>query len=137
MTTPPLLTQGMLRGARRFAERGLQTDVSVYRETMVLLGTTPGGSDDLGDDSLSAKTTRESSYPRILRGWFFSTPTPLQVEESGALVTVNTYRLFLPVGTDILPGDRISMGGEEYTVSDTTGESTWQAVLVCSLRKRD
>ena len=60
------------------------------------------------------------------------------VNTAGALVTVNTYRLYLPVGTDIKVGDEVVVGGDDvYIVSDTTAESTWMAVLECSLRKRD
>jgi len=48
---------------------------------------------------------------------------------------VNTYRLFLEVGTDITPGDRVMVGGAMFTVSDTTAESTWLPLLTASLRR--
>ena len=70
-------------------------------------------------------------------GWVYSTPTPQQVEDSGSLITVNTYRLFVPVGTNVFPGDIVWIEGETYVVSDTTFESTWNAMLRCSLRRRE
>jgi hypothetical protein len=55
----------------------------------------------------------------------------------GAVITVNTYRVYLPVGTNVRPGDRVVVGSDQYIVSDTTHESTWQPLLACSLRKRE
>jgi len=89
-----------------------------------------------GDDSVVFTESTESRRTTV-KGWFYSTPTPVQTEEAGAIVTVNTYRMFVPVGTDITDGDEVTVGGEVYSVSDTTVESTWQAMLTCSLRKRD
>ena len=67
--------------------------------------------------------------------WLYSTPSPTIQIISGAQGLVNTYRLYLPVGTDIATGDRVEVGGGMYTVSDTTSENTWQALLTVSLRR--
>lgn len=136
----PLVSPSVLAAVRSVAETGLQTKVSIFRRSTTVLGALVT-SDDYGDDSVEFTQTDETLVATVM-GWFHSTPTPLQVEESGALVTVNTYRLFLPVGTDVIPGDRIDVVtdtslDDTYTVSDTTSETTWQALLTCSLRKRD
>jgi hypothetical protein len=72
-----------------------------------------------------------------VKGWMFSTPTPMQEEDSGSLITANTYRLFVPVGTNIDPGDQVVIDTETFLVSDTTFESTWNVMLRCSLRRRE
>jgi hypothetical protein len=63
----------------------------------------------------------------------------MQDIDTGMIVTSNTYRLFVPVGTDIQIGDHVFVGPnpDAYTVSDTTAESTWTALLTCSLRRRE
>jgi len=101
-------------------------------------GPIPAGG-DYGDDFLSYTTTNESRRTNV-NGWFHSTPTPVQEVDMGQIVTVNTYRLFLPVGTDIRVGDHVHVATnptDDYTVSDTTGEGTWLPLLTCSLRKKE
>lgn len=72
-----------------------------------------------------------------VKGWLYSTPTPLQEEDWGGLVTANTYRLFVPVGTTIHPGDQVVINSQTFLVSDTTYESTWNVLIRCSLRRRE
>lgn len=122
----PLVPPHVMAQVRLVAEQGMQTDLTIRRRSV----STPV-SDDYGDDVVT--------YADVVTtvGWFHSTPTPVQVEDAGSLVTINTYRLFLPVGTDVLDGDEVVVGESVYIVSDTTAESTWQAMLKCSLRKRD
>jgi hypothetical protein len=134
--TAPLLSPGIVGQLRKIAQRGLQTEITIERRSVTYSGVTVGD-DDYGDDDLTFSETTESRRTGV-KGWFHSTPTPMQTEESGALVTVNTYRLFVPVGTDINIGDWVYVGDSDaYVVSDTTAESTWTAVITCSLRKRD
>jgi len=120
---------------RRTVMSGFQTEITIEHRSVPRAGSTVTG-DDYGDDSVVFTESTESRRTTV-KGWFYSTPTPVQTEEAGAIVTVNTYRMFVPVGTDITDGDEVTVGGEVYSVSDTTVESTWQAMLTCSLRKRD
>jgi len=126
------LTTKQMERVRDVALLGMITPVTIERRTAVA----PPAGGDYGDDFLSYPTTNESRRQTV-KGWFYSTPTPTQEVDSGAVVTVNTYRLFLPVGTDVLPGDHVHVGIDDYTVSDTTGEGTWLPLLTCSLRKRE
>ena len=108
---------------------GMTSSVSIFRRTTT--------TDVYGD--LAEVTFVETAASRrgTIKGWLFSSPTPVQEIDTGAIVTVNTYRLFLPVGTDIEPGDHVHVGADEYTVSDTTRETTWPALLAASLRRRE
>lgn len=126
----PLLSANELDALRQVALLGMVTPVYVKRR---ITSDTAYGDDDRVTYTLVATTG----------GWFFSRPTPVADVDTGALITVNTYRLFVPVGTDILAGDEVSTDSDPsdsdvvYTVTDTTFESTWLPLLTCSLRKRE
>jgi len=99
----------------------------------------PPAGGDYGDDFLAYGITSETRRTKV-QGWFYSTPTPQQDIDTGMVITVNTYRLFVPVGTDIKVGDHVHVDTnptDDYTVSDTTAEGTWLPMLTCSLRKRE
>ena len=126
------LTANQLERLRDLAKLGMTTPITIERRSE---GAIPAGG-DYGDDFLDYTTTNESRRQTV-KGWFYSTPTPVQDVDTGMVVTTNTYRLFLPVGSDVLPGDLVHVGVESYTVSDTTAEGTWLPLLTCSLRKRE
>lgn len=126
------LTDNQLQRVRDMALLGMITPIVIERRSE---GAIPAGG-DYGDDFLAYTQTTETRRTEV-NGWFYSTPTPLQEVDTGMIVTVNTYRLFLPVGTDVLVGDLVMVGSDEYTVSDTTAEGTWLPLLTCTLRKRE
>jgi hypothetical protein len=129
------LTDNQMARVRDMALLGMITPVTIERRAEAPIP--PGG--DYGDDFISYTTTTETRRVQV-NGWFYSTPTPVQQVDTGQIVTVNTYRLFLPVGTDVLPGDHVHVGSDptdDYTVSDTTGEGSWLPLLTCSLRKKE
>lgn len=125
------LTDAQMERVRDVAKLGMVTPVTIYRRSEA----TPPA-EDYGDDYLDYTQTTESRRTTV-RGWFFSTPAAMQDTDTGAIVTANTYRLFLPVGTDIATGDTVMVGSEEYTVSDTTAEGSWLPLLTANLRKRE
>lgn len=117
--TTPLVSDSEMAALRQFGLQGMQTDVAIWARTTVQ---TEDGQEDTW------------AYARTVKGWLHSDPTPTITLVSGEMATVNTYRLFLPVGTAILPGDHAVIGGQTFIVSDTTAESTWQPMLRVSLR---
>lgn len=120
-----LLSSSQLAAVQEVALRGMQTQVTIKRRVTV--------DSDYGDgESVTYQTVVATT-----KGWFYSRPTPVQDDDSGSLTTVNTYRLYLPVGTDVRVGDLVIVGQTAYVVSDTTAESTWLALLNVSLRKRE
>jgi hypothetical protein len=128
------LTDNQMRRVREMAVLGMITPVTIERRAAVTDSAAPENA--YGDDALTYTLTSESRRMNV-QGWFYSTPTPMQDVDTGAVVTGNTYRLFLPVGTDVLVGDHVHVGSEDYTVSDTTAEGSWLPLLTCSLRKRE
>jgi hypothetical protein len=117
--TSPLVSDTEINALRDVALSGMQTDVAIYAR-----GTeqTENGQKDVWTYSITVK------------GWFHSEPTPVITLVSGEMATVNTYRLFVPVGTAIAAGDHAVVGSQTYIVSDTTNDETWAVLLRCSLR---
>lgn len=119
-----LLSARQLAAIQGVALTGMKTAIVIQRKT-----TTDSAYGD--DDEVSFVTVATAN------GWFYSTPTPQRDLDTGSVVTTNTYRLFLPVDTNVNDGDQVIVGSETYIVSDTTKENTWKALLNCSLRKRE
>lgn len=117
--TSPLISDAEMNALRDVALQGMQTDVLLYPLSNVVT-----------DDGQQTTWT----YSSTVKGWLYSTPTPVITLVSGGMATVNTYRLFLPVDTAIDAGDHVIIGGRTFIVSDTTQESTWNPLLRCSLR---
>jgi hypothetical protein len=133
-----ILWPSQLAKVREVAFLAMTQQVSVYRREDA---PAPAPSGDYGDDALTFTQTVETKRAQV-KGWVTSTPTPMQQVDSGAIVTANTYMLYVPVGTDILPGDHVFIEGSlseeaDFTVSDTTHENTWAPMLACSLRHRE
>jgi hypothetical protein len=115
----PLLSDVEIAAFRDVALQGMQTSISIYRRTTV--------ETDDGQKSVWA-------FSSNVMAWIYSTPTAVQTEVSGKIVTINTYRMFCPVGTDIIASDQVVDGTQTYIVSDSIAENTWNAMLRVSLR---
>ena len=93
--------------------------------------------------TINRLTKSEGDYGDVLsfvflvtvNGWLYSDPQAVITEVGQIQGLVNTYRLFLPVGTDILSGDQVVIGGNTFTCSDTNAESTYLPLLRCTLRR--
>jgi hypothetical protein len=126
-----LLSEQQLEGVRRVAEMAMTTPVTIMRRT---------GADslDLNSDPYGSSVSFADVTPAGgCLGWLHSTPTPVATMDSGALITVNTYRLYVPHDIDLRPGDHVDIGSNTYVCSDTTADETWPALLSCTLRLRE
>jgi hypothetical protein len=119
--TIPLFSATEMQAFQDVALQGMQSQVTIYRRTTIST-----------DDGMTSQWTQIGVVP----GWIYSVPTQHQSLVSGEIATINTYRLFVPVGTDIAQSDKVLVLGQaqEFVVSDTIDENTWQAVLRVSLR---
>lgn len=125
-------TSGELAAIRGLAELGMQSDVTIKKRTPITSESDPANI--YGDDGVThvVPVSTEEAY---VKGWLFSTPSPVITVVGGVMALVNTYRLFVPVGTDVESGDHVVIGGAEFIVSDTIAESTWLPLLNVSLRR--
>jgi hypothetical protein len=131
MTKLKLLSEQQMEGVRRVAEMAMTTPITIMRRTGDV-------GLDLSDDPYGGSVSFSDVTPHIgCLGWLHSTPTPVAVMDAGALITVNTYRLFVPHDIDIRPGDHVVVNADTYVVSDTTADETWPALLSCTLRLRE
>lgn len=130
MSPEYLVTDAQVASLRSIAEMGLKDDVTIFKRTRNMNESDPQNA--YGDDY---ETWVEEST--TVKGWLFSSPSPVIETVSGRMALVNTYRLFLPVGTDVNSGDRVTINGHNFIVSDLVNESTWLPILRCSLRKAE
>lgn len=115
-------SEAQLTALRRTAEVSLVDDIDIWPRTM---------SDTIYEDAAQASYT----YRETVKGWVFSTPTPTPDTVGGIIGTLNLYRIFLPVGTEVIPGDRLYVKGHFFELIDTVDESTWLPILRCSARR--
>jgi hypothetical protein len=128
-----LVTTKQLEALSKVAERGMITTVDIYRRDAA---DAPAPSDDYGDN-VDYTQTSGSKYSRV-KGWLRTVPTALVQElDNGAIVTVNTWELRVPVGTDVQTGDEVRVGGDQYTVSSTNRDNTLLPYISCNLRRRE
>lgn len=130
MSQQPLVTDAQVAALRSVAERGLKDTVTIYKRTRVTDENDPDNAH--GDDY----ETWVAQSPTVL-GWLFSSPSSVIDEFNGRMALINTYRLFLPVGTDVASGDQVEVNGHRFVVSDTVNESTWLPILRCSVRRAE
>jgi hypothetical protein len=126
-----LLSFQQMEGVRRVAEMTMTTPLTIMRRD---------GSDSLdpyGDPYGSSVSFADVTPVGGCLGWLHSTPTPVATVDAGALITVNTYRLYVSHEADIRPGDHVVINSNTYVVSDTTADETWPALLACTLRLRE
>ena len=125
-------SEGELASIRGLAELGMQSEVTIKKRVPVTNEADPYNV--YGDDAVDhiASLVPEEA---VVKGWLFSHPSPVITVVGGKMALINTYRLFVPVGTDVAPGDHAIVGGNKFLVSDTVAESTWLPLLNVSLRR--
>jgi hypothetical protein len=119
----PLVTDEMYVALRGFAYQGLQTPVSILRREVV--------ENPYGDDS-EVWAEESSTW-----GWIRQMNDPSIVAQNGVAQTTGVFRLELPVGTDVRPGDMVGVEGATYMVENTSVEDTVQVFLEVYIRATD
>lgn len=131
MTKLKLLSEQQMEGVRRVAEMAFTTPVTIMRRSGAV-------GLELSEDPYGSSVTFSDVTPQKgCLGWLHSTPIPVAIMDAGALVSVNTYRLYVPHDTDLRPGDHVVISINTYVVADTTADETWPALLSCTLRLRE
>lgn len=116
-----LVSADEMASLREVAELGMTTSCLIYDHAIV----------ETVDGTANTWTPRTSR----IKGWLHSKPDQVITLDAGAQGVHPNYRLFLPVGTDVITGDRIEIGGSMFIVSDTDAESTWLPMLTVMLRR--
>jgi len=150
MTLPfaPLLAPSELAAIQEVAVAGMQTQVEVWRSSVVPEDPTGIGYDpstDYGDDEVSDPVQINEpedgtgTLVATTYGWFFSQLQTNVVDASGQLTTLDIHILRVPVGIDIRPADFIVRvdNGNRYSVVDTNNDDTWPEEQKVTLRRRE
>jgi hypothetical protein len=127
----PFFTANEVAALRESVAPGLQTEVHIKKRRLLA---DDDASSVYGDDA-EVWEDPLNDWDYTVMGWLWSSPSPVLTVVGGVTVLLNTYRLSVPVGTDIDSGDRVYLEGKQFIVSDTVAESTWLAVLRVSLRR--
>jgi hypothetical protein len=139
--TEPFFNASEMLALQEAARPALQTDIKIYHRTPTDTSTGPA-SNDYGDDAATYPVVQEGSplADVTVKGMLYQRPTPVAGEDPGEIVTANTYRLFVPLGTRVYPHDEVEANDEHgvpvrYEVTDTNADITWKAYVTCSLRR--
>jgi hypothetical protein len=114
---PKLVSDSQMAQLRTVAEMGMQSEVVITHRTY-------DDSNPYSDDEVVASTTTTTTH-----GWLRSTPAGDIRSINAMQAIVSSHRLFVPVGTEITTGDTVTVDGIEFTVQDTSAESTWKTVI--------
>ena len=121
----PLLSATQLRNLQKIGENGMIADVEIYSKQ----AQAKDPSSPYGDDAVSYSAT-----PIKVKGWLVTKPTQTQDVGAGEVQTISTHQVRVPVGTAVLAGDHVKVGGQEYVAVDATSEQTWPEWTVVFLR---
>lgn len=117
-----LISAAEMDAIREVPMMGMQTVVSVLRLELV------GISD--GDDQ------QVWTEAQTVKGWIYEPlDYPRGNTTGGVQGTAQEYRAYLPVETDLSPGDRLGVEGVIYNVTDTNDGDTYRPMLRVALRK--
>jgi hypothetical protein len=137
----PFFSQAELLSMQDAALPAMQTDIKIYHRTPTDTSTGPAAN-DYGDDTATYPVVQSGSplADLTVKGMLYQLVTPVADEDSGEVVTANTYRLFVPLGTPVYPHDEVEALDEHgvavrYEVSDTNADITWKAYVTASLRR--
>jgi hypothetical protein len=125
---PGFFTNSELASLRKTAEVSLVDDVDIWPRAV---NTDENDPNNIYEDSGAVSY----AYRETVKGWIFSSPNQNAEAVGGIIGTLNLYRVFMPVGTEVTPGDRLFIKGDFFELIDTVDESTWLPILRCSARR--
>lgn len=116
----PLVSDAQLDQLRSVAYRGLDTPITISRPT--------SAEGDYG--SVETYTTVTTT-----NAWLREMTTSRAGIMNGFIATTGMFRLHLAVGTDIRPGDRVTVSGEDFEVQDVNELNTIRIFTTAILRR--
>jgi hypothetical protein len=117
----PLVSTSQMAALEGLVKRGMETSVDIYPKVEV--------------ETPSDTEVQWPTKSQTVKGWMRSEPANRFDIDVGVTEAQTPFRLLLPVGTAIFPGDHVIIAGETYSVADTNVENTIKTSLRCWLRK--
>lgn len=116
----PLVSDAQLAQLRSVAYQGLDTPVTISRPT----------SAESAYGSVETHTVVETT-----NGWLREMTTSRAGIMNGFIATTGMFRLHVAVGTDIRPGDRVTVSGDDFEVQDVNELNTIRIFTTAVLRR--
>jgi hypothetical protein len=136
-----LFSPAVLAGLGNLGAPIFTTPFTIYRRHVAAGGPTEDyGDDEVSYDLVGRPWPADEWSSQTVSGLLSQKLTPVQVEDSAQIVTINTYHLSVPLGTDIRTGDQVTAADEigattVFIVSDTNADMTLIVWIDAALRK--
>lgn len=115
-----LVSASQLIALRTIANKGLVTTIVISRPTQT---------------QTAYGTASTYSEVETTLGWLRQMAGTAPGENISFISTTGTFRLHLPYGTDIRVDDRVTVNGNDYSVTDTNADNTIQVYTTAQLRR--
>lgn len=117
-----LISPTEMEALRRIPLQGMTTPVSILKRQTI-------ARDGADDQTVWVET-------ETLNGWVWEVPDyPMGGEMGGVIGDAPAFRVYLPVGTDVDPGDQIGVDGVLYNVMNTNVANTYMPMLRVAVRR--
>lgn len=119
-----LLKPSQLQSIQKIGETGMNISVQIQRRDAMAKDPAHPYGDDIV--TFGAAIT--------VKAWLVTKPTERLDVGQGEVRSISTHQLRVPVGTVIRAGDKVTVGSEEFVVTDATNEQSWPEWTVAYLR---
>jgi hypothetical protein len=113
-----LLSPAQLAAIQAIGVSGMTATVTIYPQTF-------DTGLDVSDDPYGSSLTHTSTPSTTVAGWLVGRWSDTRNVGAGDIDTTTPYRLRLPVGTPVDPGDEVGINGNRYHVIDVGDDQTW------------
>ena len=121
-----LLTDKQLRAIQKLGEQSFKVSCVLRKK----LPFAKDPSNPYGDSDVSYAATTTTFL-----GWLVPTSNVDFMMGVSQVISSGNYRLRIQVDLDPQPGDKITISGDEYYVSESTTEQTWPEWITVRLRR--
>jgi len=121
-----LLTAKQMTSIQRLGEQSFKIEVEVQHK----LPFEKDDSNPMGDSVLTYK-----SVTTKVKGWLVPDLDRALSVGVAQVISAGDFRLRLPVGTDVEPGDRVIVSGLSYAVTDSSTEQSWPEWITVRMRR--
>jgi len=121
-----MLSVKQLQAIQKVGQKTFFVAVDVYKRQPFAFD----DSNPYGDDTVTYATT-----PTSVKGWLVPMSSVDFTLDIGQIISSGNAILRVSVGTDVEPGDKLTIAGDDYYCSESTTEQTWPEWTTVRLRR--